>query len=893
MTEGDAPPLPLEARLWGSPRFSHRGVAVVPPSHKAVALLAYLVVAGKPVGRDELALMLWGSGRLANVRQALYTLRSLPGAEEWLDDGAQRVGVAATSDVRALAQAPEVELAGLADGLDGAEFLAGLDERLPSEYLDWLAHVRGRYAALARRAFIGRAAQLEGLGELRSARDFVRRATALDPYDDELQRTAMRLAYLAGESDAALAGYHEFAARLAEELGGEPAAETKELVARIERREAIAPRTALAALTEDERRIVQALAVARGGLRVDGLAAVLERQAFGLAADLARLGERGVVGEQLELAPEQRRAALASLPPPLTRLLHERIAAEMRSDNNADQGALARHLLAAGEPGEAARRALAAATAALERTQLERATDLLYLALWSAQDEPSLRLEACLALEGVAARRADYALQETLLAEVEQLAWEAQSDQALAEGGVRRARFMLTRGKVGEALEAALKALEIALRVGDPALAARARNAVGAAHFYTGDLDGAAEAFAANLAGDGEERYRAHNNLGSINAMRGRLNEAYQHFAAALTLARRDANRMDVSATLNNLGATAERLGDYGQAIQHFREGIGLARRTSATRREAEMLVNLAVVYARQGQLGPAWNTTLEVEALGAELGDLRLALRAAEQRGEIERLCGDLERAMEDLAAAERLAEQIGDERKRKALEAQRLVIRARLDPAAVGEAERLLEALESSGLKDVAPWLRLELASWAPDAGVARTQLARLGPDDLQSAHQHLVRDVALMRSGLLALQGLATTAPEARGDEAMPRPGAGSTLAVEDARRARARLVAAGLLPGEADVLPAPQIVERPKARYLARYFARLLAAPATLAEGGDAVAGAAPAVPADVLDELREQGAGLPRGLVEALLRTPSTWLPNPDDRALTPRALTPR
>lgn len=834
----------LDAHLWGPPRFSHRGEPVVPPSYKALALLAYLVVAGRPVPRDELALVLWGPGRLANVRQALYTLRSLPGADEWLDDGAQQVGVDAASDVAALLEASDAELPGLVDGLDGTELLAGLDERLPGEYQDWLARERARYAARVRSAFAGRAAELEALGELRSAMLLVQRAAALDPYDDELQRAAMRLAYLAGEPDDALAGYREFAARLAADLAGEPAAETRALAGRIERKEPVAPRAVLAALTEEERRIVQALAVARGGLRVDGLAAVLERPAFELAADLARLAERGVMSEQLELSAEQRHAALAGLSAPLKRLLHERIAATMRADANADQGALARQLLAAGEPSEAARRALAAAGAALERSQLAPATDLLYLALWAAQDEPRLRLEACFALEGVAAQRADFALQEALLTEAERLAWELQSDKALAEGCVRRARFLLTRGKVGEALESALKALEIALRVRDADLVARARNAVGAAHFYAGDLDGAAATFAANLGADGVESYRAHNNLGSINAMRGRLEEAYHHFDAALTLARRSANHLDVSATLNNLAASAERLGDYRRAVQHFREGIGLARRTSAARREAEMLVNLAVVYARQGQLGPAWNTTLEVEALAAELGDLRVAMRVAEQRGEIVRLCGDLGRALEELEAAGHLAEQVGDERKRKALEAQRLVARARLDPAAVGAAERAIEELEQSRLMDVAPWLRLELASWTPDAEVALAQLARLGPEALPSAHQRLVRDVATMRVGLLA-------------------SGASAGRVVEAALAARARLAAAGLLEG------AVEVVERPKARY----YSALLGSPLVAAAGG------AHAPQADVLAELREQGAGLPKALAEALLETPATWLPH--------------
>src|SRR5690606_8973790 len=104
---------------------------------------------------------------------------------------------------------------------------------------------------------------------------------------------------------------------------------------------------------------LQAVAVARGALRVDGLAAVLERPAFELVADLARLAERGFIDEHLGLNPEQRAAILTSLTAPLRRLLSERIVAVLRNDVTADQGVLARHLLAAGEREEAASRALA------------------------------------------------------------------------------------------------------------------------------------------------------------------------------------------------------------------------------------------------------------------------------------------------------------------------------------------------------------------------------------------------------------------------------------------------------------------------------------------------------------------------------------------------------
>ena len=845
---------PLEAQLWGEVRFSHAGVAVEPPSHKAAALLAYLVVAPAAVRREELAALLWSPDRLANVRQALYTLRSLPGADEWLDDGVKRVSVRAVSDVGRLREADGNDLAALVDGLGGTELLAGFGARLPSEYLEWLTRERASSADLVRSALAERAAQLEGQGEAKRALELTVRAQALDPYDEELQRSAMRLAYVSGAADVALASFAAFTERLAVDLGAEPSSETAELARRIERREPLGLRAALAALSDLDRRTLQALALARGALRVDGLASVLERPAFELVADLARLAERGLIDEHLGLSPEQRAAILPGLPAPLRRLLSERIVAVLRNDVTADQGALARHLLAAGERAEAASRALAGARAEVERSHVEAADELAYLTLWAAPSEPTLRLEAVLLLERNAASRMNLDAQADFLDEAERLAWELQSDAALAECNVRRTRFLLARGRVGEALEEALKALETALRITDDSLVARARNAVGAAHFYAGDLDGAAASFAASLAGaDDVERYRAHNNLGSINAMRGRLDESYHHFDEALTLARRHSQHLDVSATLNNLAASAERFGDYARAERHFKEGITVARRANALRREAEMLINLAVVYGRQGQLGPAWNTTAEVEVLAHELADRRLSMRVSEQRSEIKRLCGDLPGAVDALNAALDLATSLGDERKRLALRAQLLAAEARLDPRVVPRLELAILDLEAARLTDVAPWLRLELALCTSDVAVAQAQLAVVDEGQLKSAHQRLVREVVCMRLALLL-----------GADAAVKRAGL----------EARERLAHAGLIrASHAHTTGAPQveraevmIVEGPKARYLA-----------WLLEPDAPPSWPPPPPPPAVVAELREQGAGLPRAMAVSLLELPAAWL----------------
>src|SRR5690554_6610724 len=81
----------LQARLFGSPRFEWQGEEVTPSSRKGVALLALLAAHRSGLQREEMAEILWGVGKLASVRQALYELRKLPGASSWRSEE-RRVG---------------------------------------------------------------------------------------------------------------------------------------------------------------------------------------------------------------------------------------------------------------------------------------------------------------------------------------------------------------------------------------------------------------------------------------------------------------------------------------------------------------------------------------------------------------------------------------------------------------------------------------------------------------------------------------------------------------------------------------------------------------------------------------------------------------------------------
>jgi len=864
----------LNARLLGDVAFTWReragvsGVPVAPSSRKGTALLVFLAMQRDGARREMLAELLWGVGKLASVRQALYEIRKLPGASAWLVDDGDVVRLSVDSDVERFERALE---AGDAEGAVEAyvgPLLGTSPDLVTPAYRDWWEGERARLESgfvLALRAEVER---LVGAERWDEAAGPLGRWLDLDPFEEAAHRAAIRVAYAAGDLDAAREAFRRCDDTLRREFGTGPSEATRALMGAIERSAPTERPAALRVLTPAQMRLVQVLEVAGGVLGIEELSGVLERSSFDVATDLEGLERAGLLDAHLRVAPAHRDAVRASMTEATRRLLHGRTASRLCAREAAgggsevDDGVIGRHLLAAGKPAEAAPRFVAAARSEVERADLDAATAWCFRALWALPDVASTRLDACLLLEGLASQRGAAGLQDDALLEAERLAWEMQADRSLAEVRMRRSRQRLRQGKVGDGLELALEALEIALRLADGALVARARNAVGAAHYFAGDLEGAATAFGQNVdAEDAVERYRARNNLGSLAAIRGRVEEAYDHFEAALTLARASGQQVDTAATLNNLAATADRLGDYRRAVKHFREGIALARRNAAPEREGQLLANLAAVYARQGQFGPAWNTAVEVEEMAAERDDRRLRMHALEHQAEVARSCGDERRAVEILAEAEGIAGDLEDDRKRLALQAQLATIRVVAGEGAMTEAEAAIERLAEARLTDIAPWLWLEhalAARTAPEAERCFGHLDRAG----LGAHQRFVLDVALARASLL--------------DGADP-------AAHDTAEQARQRLQA-GLARGAEGAAYA----ERPLARIV--LFAHAYAEPGVRIDvaadvpadvpadvAADVSAGVVSDVLADVVAELQEQADGLPRPLRASLLALPNRWL----------------
>ena len=215
------------------------------PTRKAEALLAYLAVPlGQPHPRDKLASLLWGdmpeSQARASLRQTLFRLRRAIGDPGGtclrLDaDGVSLAPAAVLVDVATFEQAvtlaaPEglVQAAALYQG----DLLAGLAVAEPP-FEDWLLAERERLRELILEALARLLTHERDAGRPEAAVQTALQLAAIDPLQETVHRTLMRLYVQLGRRGAALRQYQHCVAVLRRELAVEPELETKQLYQQI------------------------------------------------------------------------------------------------------------------------------------------------------------------------------------------------------------------------------------------------------------------------------------------------------------------------------------------------------------------------------------------------------------------------------------------------------------------------------------------------------------------------------------------------------------------------------------------------------------------------------------------------------------------------------------
>ncbi len=237
----------LSICLFGPPTLTLDGRQVMLDRWKAVALLAYLAVEDRPHRRDGLATLLWPELSQAKARNGLRrTLHALKQAlgDDWLDVSRETVELRRTPNLtvdvwrfRALlkpqagAAAPPAAALREAVALYRDDFLAEFSLRDAPTFEDWryfTAEELRREMACAGDALLR--AQREA-GDLEAALQTARRRLALDPLEEGAHRSLIELYLAAGDRAAAVRQYEHCAQMLAQELGVEPDAATRALLA--------------------------------------------------------------------------------------------------------------------------------------------------------------------------------------------------------------------------------------------------------------------------------------------------------------------------------------------------------------------------------------------------------------------------------------------------------------------------------------------------------------------------------------------------------------------------------------------------------------------------------------------------------------------------------------
>ncbi len=228
----------LTILLFGSPQLVLDGRPLGVTRRKSRALLYYLAAHTAPITRDQVLGLLWPDHDRPSAQQILRTtlhgLRKALGQEFQATDDALALAPDVQVDVRrfvAYLSPPTPNLGLLETALDlyRGDFLQ--DFALPDgpDFDAWVDGERERYRQMAARGFAALAQRYAERQEFPAALDAISRALAFDPLQEDLQRTAMRLHYLAGDRAGAIRRYEGLRRLLDDELGVPPLAETRGL----------------------------------------------------------------------------------------------------------------------------------------------------------------------------------------------------------------------------------------------------------------------------------------------------------------------------------------------------------------------------------------------------------------------------------------------------------------------------------------------------------------------------------------------------------------------------------------------------------------------------------------------------------------------------------------
>ena len=223
----------LYIKLLGKIEISWQGYALKKIPKKSLALLAYLASENRTISREHMAEILWGIGKLNNLRQGIHSIRQLDGSDIWFIDG-ESLEIRAKTDLSEFEDLFENKKYKQAIEIYDGDFLEGLEIKDANEFNTWLELNRIRIKELYHLALTNYLAELEKNKEYQKALDLAQKIVAADPLNETIYRSIMILENKLGNTEKALEAFEKLRQNLHSEMALEPSEETLDLLKEIE-----------------------------------------------------------------------------------------------------------------------------------------------------------------------------------------------------------------------------------------------------------------------------------------------------------------------------------------------------------------------------------------------------------------------------------------------------------------------------------------------------------------------------------------------------------------------------------------------------------------------------------------------------------------------------------
>ncbi|RMG70026.1 MAG: hypothetical protein D6711_18380, partial [Chloroflexi bacterium] len=230
----------LKFYLLGSPRIEYQGELIKLERRKALALLAYLAVTGKPCNRDYMATLLWSEynekSARASLRRILTVIKKTP-IDAYLGVDRQNIWLKHSDDlwidIQQLQDIQDdildVESLEAIINLYQSGFMSGFSLKDSLTFDSWQSLQAQTFQQVLLEKIDQIVHRLIDFNEMDQAIKFLRYSIAIDPLNDTAQRQVIRLYAISGQRSAALKQYETYCKLLEQELGVEPHEETQRL----------------------------------------------------------------------------------------------------------------------------------------------------------------------------------------------------------------------------------------------------------------------------------------------------------------------------------------------------------------------------------------------------------------------------------------------------------------------------------------------------------------------------------------------------------------------------------------------------------------------------------------------------------------------------------------